>query len=333
MHDRQPFRLKVLPGFCPLLFLFGAIISACQLASSPPPTSSRAPITLRLALLPILDALPIYVADQEGYFTANGVKVSYVPVASAAERDQVMAANQADVMINDLVAVTLYNRDAVQVQVVRFAQVATHQQALYRILASPGSKVTSPAGLKGVDIAISKASVIEYVTERLLQASGLAPGDIRTTVVPKIPDRLALLSSGKLGAATLPEPFSTLAVQAGCRVLLDDTSHPEYGSSVLSFRKTVIDQHPAAVAGFLKAVDQAVADINRDHTKWSGLLQKYNLVPQALVASYPVPSYPTQSLPTEAQFKDVVDWAMAKGMITKPVSYADSVNPGPGSGK
>lgn len=330
MLHRHPLS-KVVPGLCLLLILSSAVLSACQPAPGAPPASSS--YTLRLALLPILDALPIYVADQESYFAADGVKVSYVPVASAAERDQVMAAGQADGMINDLVAVTLYNRDTVQVQVVRFAQVATRQQALYRILVSPGSKIANPAGLKGVDIAISQASVIEYVTDRLLQASGLAPGDIKTIAVPKIPDRLALLNSGKLEAATLPEPFSTLAVQAGCRVLLDDTSHPEYGSSVISFRKTVIDQHPAEIAGFLKAVNQAVADINRDHTKWSGLLQKYNLVPQALVASYPVPSYPLQSLPSEAQFKDVVDWAMAKGMITQPVSYTDSVNPGPGSGK
>lgn len=320
-------RLRVIIQICLAMVLVSSLTVGCQ------PVATPTHFTLRLALLPILDALPIYAAEQLGYFAAQGVKVSFVPVASAVERDQVMAAGQADGMINDLVAVTLYNRDQAQVQVVRFAQVATKKQPEYRILVSPKSKLAVPADLKGVDIGISKASVIEYVTERLLEAEGLAPADIHTTVVPKIPDRLSLLSSERLQAATLPEPFSTLAVKAGSRVLLDDSAHPEYGSSVISIRKTVIIDHQQEVAGFLKALEQAVTDIDRDPTRWSGLMRQYNLVPLGLVDSYPAPTYPAFSLPSETQFNDVVDWAINKGMISQRVNYQDSVIQAIGQGK
>ena len=299
------------------------LASACGPAA---PAATAAPVTLRLALLPILDALPMYVADQEGYFAAQGIKVSFIPVASAAERDQMIASGQADGMINDLIATTLYNRDQSQVQIVRFAQVATAAQPEYRILAAPGSKLSTPADLKGVDIAVSQASVIEYVTDRLLEADGLAPTDIHVIAVPKIPDRMSLLAGGKLQAATLPEPFSTLAIQSGSKVLLDDSIHPEYGNSVISFRTAFIQQHPQAVTAFLKALEQAVTDVNKDHTRWSDLMVKYNLLPKALAGKYPAPTYPAYSLPTEAQFKDVVDWALSKGLIDHAVSYQDSVN-------
>jgi ABC-type nitrate/sulfonate/bicarbonate transport system substrate-binding protein len=57
-------------------------------------------VTLKLALLRILDTLPMYVAQQEGLFEAKGVKVEFIPAASAAERDQIITAGQADGMIN-----------------------------------------------------------------------------------------------------------------------------------------------------------------------------------------------------------------------------------------
>jgi hypothetical protein len=42
---------------------------------------------------------------------------------SAAERDQIMAAGQADGMINDLISTLLYNKDDIQIQIVSFARI------------------------------------------------------------------------------------------------------------------------------------------------------------------------------------------------------------------
>ena len=43
--------------------------------------------SLKVALLPILDAFPFYVAESEGYFVNYGVDVKAVPVARGLERD------------------------------------------------------------------------------------------------------------------------------------------------------------------------------------------------------------------------------------------------------
>ena len=252
------------------LLLFVLLVSGCQPASttapgntpSPQSTNTRQPVTLRLAMLPILDALPIYVAQEKGYFEQAGLKVDFIPANSALERDQIMAAGQADGLINDLVSVVLYDRDQAKLQVVRFAQVASKDHPMFRIIASPHSGIKSPADLAGVEIGISQGSVIEYVTDRLLQAEGLSADQINTVAVPKIPDRLTLLENDGLKAATLPEPFSTQAINAGGTVIVDDSTHPEYGNSVISFTTSVIDAHPEAIKAFLAAVDKAVADIN-----------------------------------------------------------------------
>ncbi len=118
-----------------------------------------------------------------------------------------------------------------------------------------------------MEIGVSQGTVIEYVTDRLLQAEGLTDDEIKTIAVPKIPDRMALLASGEFNAGVLPDPLAALAVQQGAVIVLDDSRHPEYGFSVISFRKDVIDANPEAVKGFLAAIEEATASAQQRRRK------------------------------------------------------------------
>jgi NitT/TauT family transport system substrate-binding protein len=312
---------KYFSGVLVLTLFFGMILSAC----AQPPAASTETVTLKIAVLPILDALPMYVAEQQGLFEKRGVKVEFIPAASAAERDQVIIAGQADGMINEIVSTILYNKQTIQVQIVRFARTATADTAMYRILAAGNSGINSVDGLKGVSIGISEGTVIEYLTDRLLSAEGFSEDEIKTIAVPSIADRMALLGTGELKAAMLPEPLSSLAVQQGAKVILDDTKNPQFGYSTIAFRKSVIDQHPDAIRAFLAAIEDATAQINADPSKFSSLLTEQKLVPAPLEGSFPVPHFVTASIPDEAQWADVLDWAKQKGMVDQDVSYQDSV--------
>ena len=284
------------------------------------------PVALKIAVLPIIDTLPLYVAQQQGFFEKHGVSVELVPVASAPERVQLMAAGQVDGTINETLAVMQFNKAGVQVQVVRYALRPTEDYGHFFILASGQSGITTPNGLKNVEIGVSQGTVIEYVTERLLQNEGLSADEIKTIPVPKIPDRMSLLASGELQAGTLPDPLGALAVQSGAVIVLDDSAHPEYGFSIYSFRKDVIDAHPEAIQGFLAAVDEAVTLINTDPTKYTNILSEANIVPPPLLEAYKVPPFPAAGVPTESEWNDALGWARDKGMLDVDVSYADSVN-------
>lgn len=311
--------------FTSLLIALTLFLAACG-GATPTPEPTAAPVTVRIGMLPILDGLPVYVAQAQGYFAARNIIVEFVPVASAAERDQLMQAGQIDAMVNDLVSTLFYNKDAQTIIIVRFARTATSTYPQYRILAGKDSGIADVAGLKGVEIGISNATVIEYVSDRLLQAEGLTQADIKYIAVPRIPDRLAALGDGTLKAATIPDPAAMAAIAGGATVILDDTRHPEYGNSVFSFSAAFVKDHSAAVKGFLAAYEQAVGEINADKTKWDDVLRANKLLAEALIGKYTLPDFPTASVPTEAQFTDVNDWAMAKGLITAAVPYATSVD-------
>jgi NitT/TauT family transport system substrate-binding protein len=239
-------------------------LAACAPTASPSPAG---PASLKLALLPTLDTLPARVAQAQGYFAANGLQVELVPVGSAPERDQLLAAGQVDGVMNEILGPILNNRDGVQVQVVRLARTASAEYPLFRIVAGQESPVNAPADLAGRTLGISNGTIIEYVADRLLAAEGVNIAAVQYTAVPAIQDRLALLQNGQLAAAVLPDPASSSALAAGGRVVVDDSRHPEYGYSVWTFRKTYLDQNPDAVKAFLKAVEQAVTDLNVDGTR------------------------------------------------------------------
>jgi NitT/TauT family transport system substrate-binding protein len=304
-----------------VLVIILALLPGCA-----PAPAAEVPV-LKLALIPVVDALPIYVAQTQGYFAKHGVQVEFVPVGSAPERDQLIAAGQADGIINEVLSTILYNQDATRLQVVRYAHAATSETHLFSILAAKDSGIQSLADLKGVEIGVSDATLIAYLTERLLALEGFQAADIATVSVPNIRDRMALLSSGELKAAMLPEPLTSVAVGQGARVILDDTSHPEISYSTIAFRKEVIDQQPEAIRAFLAAVEDAVKDINADPSRWQTVLAEQKLVPEALLGKYQPPKFVSAGVPSEEQYADVVTWAEGKGLLRKQVAYSESINP------
>jgi NitT/TauT family transport system substrate-binding protein len=305
-----------------LPWLLCVVLVSCMLGCAPQSSSA----TLKVAVLPILDSLPLYVADQEGLFAKENLKVELIPVGSGPERDQLVAAGQADGMLNEMVSALFFNKEQVKVQVVRFARSASSGAPLFSILAGKNSGISSPADLKGQPLGISDGTVIAYLTERMLAAEGFTQADLKTVSVPKLDARLALLNSGEVKAAVLPEPMATLAVQQGAKVILDDTKYPDYSFSTFTFRKEVLDKNPEAVKAFLRAVEAAVARINQDPGKYAQTLVDRKIMPAALQGKFQVPQFVTAGVPSEKQFADALAWAKEKGYVSKDIAYGDCVS-------
>ncbi len=92
---------------------------------------------------------------------------------SAQERDVLIQTGQADGMLTDLISNGLLNKESVKVKAVYTARRPYPNAPVFRILAGPQTNIKSPADLKGVPIGISQNTVIEYLTDRMLEAEGL----------------------------------------------------------------------------------------------------------------------------------------------------------------
>ena len=281
--------------------------------------------TLKVALLPILDVLPFYVAEAEGFFSGSRFKIEPIPVASGLSRDQLMQAGEIDGMLNEMTTTGSFNRDGVQVKILMSARTADTRFPMFRVLASPKSGLKSPSDLAGVPIGVSMNTIIEYVTDRMLTEKGLIREKIVMKSVPVIPERYQLLMQGQLKAATLPDPLGLSALAAGAVPMVDDSEYPQYSVSVLSFSVKAMENKPEGIRFFLKGWDKAAEKINADPGAYRDLLFEKIRVPKNVQEGYPVPYYPRKEIPGADQWADVMTWMVGKGLLTAPLPYEESV--------
>lgn len=280
---------------------------------------------LRLALLPTPDALPVHVAQQQGLFVKEGVDVRILPVGSAVARDQLIQADQADGMINEILGAANFNRENVLVKIIATARLPKQDTPLFRILAAPGSGLTTAADLARVPVGISKNTIIQYITEHLLIDNGVAPEHLRFSSVPVLPERLQLLLSRQIKATTLPDPLAASAMAAGAIEIVNDARREDISVTTLTFTKQATEEKKAALSAFMRAWNQAVEQINENPEQWRPLFLEKIRIPKNVIQSYPLPTFPQQALPTRAQWAGVMTWMLEKNQLTTPLDYDESV--------
>jgi NitT/TauT family transport system substrate-binding protein len=283
--------------------------------------------SLKVGLLPVLDVLPLYVAEQNGYFADEGIQVEAVPVKSAQERDVLLQTGQADGVLTDLPSTVLFNQDTARVKAVYTSRRPYPDAPMFRILAGPGTELSTPSDLSGVPVGISQNTVIEYLTDRILEAEGVLPEDVAVLEVSAIPVRFEQLMNGNIQAATLPDPLASAAMAAGAKLIADDAQYPEVAQSVLTFSTDALTAKPGTVRKFLAAWNKAVAELNANPEKYGNLLIEQGRVPEAVRESYQMPPFPEAGVPTEAEVADIVQWMQEKGLLKRAIPYQELVDP------
>jgi NitT/TauT family transport system substrate-binding protein len=302
------------------------IIGVGLIASGCATQAPQQDMSLKVAVLPILDTLPFYVAQQNGYFTAEGIEVELVPVKSPTERDALMQAGEVDGMLTDLPGVGVFNRDEPQVKVIAMARKAYPNAPLFRLLGAPGSGVNTVQDVIGVKIAVSQNTVIEYITQRMLELSGLSQDQMRFEEITAIPIRFEQLMAGQIPAATLPDPMASGALAGGASLIVGDDHFAQYSQSVLVFSVKAIDTKAGTLRSFLAAWDKAVGELNNNAEAYRDLLIEQGRVPESVQGSFDMPPYPVDEITSQEQWADIVDWLLEKDLISREIPYNEAVD-------
>lgn len=283
---------------------------------------------VRVGVLPVMNTLPLFVAQQEGYFTQRGLTVELVPVESARDRSIGLQTGQLDVGNNDVMGAVLQVASGDQLKIVRHD---TFEKGVrfFSIVTSPSSGLDSADKLiaalneGSAKVAVGHNTVTEYMATKLLRDAGYEPKPDDYIEVSAIPLRLEQLNQGLVAAALLPEPLTTLAtqVQGGTAVLTDATT--DFVPVTLTVTQKLLDDRPGDVCRFLDAYQQAVAAINEDPEAFR---QNQIRIPDPVLATYEVPTFAAPRVPTEAELADVQEWMVQVGMIDAPLPYDDLVD-------
>lgn len=229
-----------------LIFLLIALLtSACGQSDQGKKDSS--PIIIGYSQWPGYGVINI--ADQQGYFDDEGVKVQIVVYNS-------YDASVASLMAGKIDAVTMTLPDAINMSVNQ-----SPLQVVWALdMSSGGDKLvgsrtlTSPADLKGKRVAFSTGSFGELFVIEGLKKYGLTKDDIIPVnmAAEQVPDALA---AGEIDAGHAWDPFASQAIANGAKVLFTSADTPGAIIDTLVFRADVIQDRPDDV----RAVTQALA--------------------------------------------------------------------------
>ena len=288
-------------------------------------SSSAAAASLKIGLLQIEDSVPFYVAEQEGFFKDENVRVELVPFLSALERDSALTAGAIDGAISDPIGALLLDQGRGLIKITSLGLGKTPAEGVFAILAAPSSKIHAVDDLKGVDIAVSNATIIEYVTDRLLEEQGFSPEEISKVEVKKMPIRMQMLLSGTVQAATLPEPLSSIAAGKGARVLITDADlNQSLSQTVVIMSSGALIDKKQEVKALFRAYRRAVQAINGDPQRYRDLVVEKGRIPPFLANSYPIAVYPAPEPFSRDLFEPAAQWLADKG-LTATITYEDIV--------
>jgi ABC-type nitrate/sulfonate/bicarbonate transport system substrate-binding protein len=232
---------------------------------------SREPDTIELIAFPGAPNLPIFVAQDKGFFEAAGVRVNLTTTPNSAYQAENLVAGRFQIAGTAFDNVVAYQEGqgavALQRQPDLFAFMGATQIELAFVVAPD---IASYADLKGRSLALDALSTgFAFVLyEMLARGGGLARGDYELVPVGATPQRWESVKAGTHAGTLTIEPFTSIARNQGFRVL--DTSSRLFasyqGGSFAASRQWAA-AHPDAIKGFIRGylagLDWTLAPGNR----------------------------------------------------------------------
>ncbi len=273
--------------------------------------------TITIGVLPDTDSVPFVIADQNGYFEKAGVQVEIEQFKSAKDRDSAFQSGTLDGVITDVLAVSFAKEGGFDVKI------TSKTDGNYKLLAGKTLGINSIDEIKGKSVAISKNTLIEYATDKLIQSANLPESDIKKEIVPQIPARLEMLQNGKVDAATLPDPLATLAVKNGATVI-DSTKKHGINPGVLAFTSKSIEENSNEIKAVYQAYNEAVEYINNAPiADYVDILVKEVGFPEDIKNSIVLPKYTKAGMSKEKDIIEVIEWLRNKDLIKTNYEFKD----------
>lgn len=274
---------------------------------------------IAIGLMPDIDSVPIIIAEEKGYFAEEGLKVDIQKFKSAMDRDAALQSGNLDGAISDMLAVAFAKAGGFDVKV------TSYTDGTYKLIAGKGDGDVKPQDLAGKDVAVSKNTIIEYVTDRIMASQKMPEDSINKVVIPQIPTRLEMLQSGKLAAATLPEPMGSIAIANGCR-FVTDSEEMGVNPGVMMFTAKAASDKKAELQAFYRAYNKAVKYLNEhSQDEYMDLVIEKSGFPDAAKAALKLPQYREAGLPAEKDVSECINWMVQKELIKQSYTYDELV--------
>ena len=308
---------KIFLAFVLLLMVSVSIVGCSKRKEE---TGSESIKTLIIGVMPDVDSLPFIIAQHNGYFKEEGIQVKIEHFKSAADRDTALQTGKIHGAISDMLAVVFFNDSDFNVKI------TSKTDGSFKLISGKASGISKIEQSTGKSIGISKNTIIEYLTDRIMQASNIDVNSPEKVAIPKIPTRLEMLNNSKLDMATLPEPLASAAIASGGKIV---SSSEKLGINpgVMLFTKDAIDSKPEEIKSLYKAYNKSIKFLKEEKTEsYIDFVIEEAGFPETVKKTLTLPDYSVASMPSEKELEEVLIWLKAKELTTSDYKLQDVSN-------
>ncbi|MDO8383877.1 MAG: ABC transporter substrate-binding protein [Microbacterium sp.] len=201
------------------ILISGIALTAC--AGSADPAESAGESTVKVGYLEIADTASFFLADDQGYFEDNGIKIEGTVFSAGAAVMTGLQSGDLDVGFVAVLSALQATEQGVEGQCLSGSQKQPSPDSTTQLMVAPGEadKVTSGKDLEGKNVAVnSLGNIMQLQASEWIEETGGDPSTVNW-VVMGFADMPAALDSGSVDAATVVEPAITLGTKAGIPVL------------------------------------------------------------------------------------------------------------------
>jgi len=289
----RDFRLVPLAASAIVALTTGCAAAGAQASSPAQPVSGPADVTV--AALPAADLAGLYIAQADGLFARQGLRVTIEPIASS----RAVIADQLKGQV-DISAGAYIPYISAQAAGARFdilAEASTLQPDTRVLVTTGDSPIATVGGLAGKTIGVNGTNSIgTLLIGMLLTDHGVSPATVRFQTDPQgFPAMPAQLEHGKWSAAFLAEPYITLAAERyGERVLADLDQGPALNFPIDGYVATRawVRRYPGTAAAFVRAIQAGQSLANTDSVAVQAAIAKFDKLPPTVTGVMALSGYP-----------------------------------------
>ena len=309
------FKRYGVPVLLSLFFLF----QICGTAAAARQTLPS--VTLKVVRFPFLSYGPIFIAEEEGFFTEQGIQVEFLKMKEATAI-QALALGNVDVWagIFTVGSLNAMVRGADIRLVADKGHFAPGGCPSFGLVASKSLAETAKLGdlqvLKGRKFDVFLGSFEEYFLDKILARAGLKPDEVESFNVPP-PAQMDAMAKGRLDFGVCSEPFVTRYKRAGSGVLWASVQEiiPDFNYAFIRFGPSLLKKNPEAGRRFMVAYLKGVRRYNLGKTERNlEIMSKHTRLDKSILQDACWPQISDDGGINTQSVLDFQDWAVAKGL-------------------
>ncbi len=259
--------------------------------------------TLRIAVMPTLDCLPLYVADATGLFGEEHINVRLMKYTAQMDCDTAILRGRVQGVFTDLVRAQRLQQKGANLHEVG----ATNLH--WQLISNRNARIKDVRQLGDKMVGMTRFSATDFLTADLIDRSK-PKNEVFRIQVNNVFIRLKMLVGYEIDAAFMPEPQATVA-RMGKNNVLADTQTKDIRLGVAVFSMAAKDQKKVrqALPAFVKAYDRACDSLNiRGIQHYADLLKAHFQLNDAAVKALPKTAFAKMSAVREKDRNAIKDF-------------------------